>query len=79
MQQVVMTDDQWVDEFEPHEAFYETYGHEFEQVKNTPIKFVWTMLDEGIIVNGMSFVNRIGYYITKKPHNPDDIIVVEWS
>ena len=74
-----LTDDEWVAEFEPEDKMYETYGEDMNYINTMPASFVWTLLDtddEPVIVNGRSFVNRLGYYLSKKPHNVDDILVV---
>jgi hypothetical protein len=79
MQEIVMTDDQWVERYEPEEKMYETHGEDWGYISTMPAQFVWTLLDtddEPVIVNGRSFVNRVGFYVSKKPHNVNDVIVV---
>lgn len=49
---------------------FETYGHEVELVGVVGFRHVWTMIEEDgnmFIINGMGYVNRIGYFITKNP------------
>lgn len=53
-------------------SMYETYGEELEHIKkvyeNNPT-VIWTYVstDEGkILINGLAFVNRIGYLVTEK-------------
>lgn len=48
---------------------FETYGAEVEFVSQQPDNHVWTWIDgdEGtVIVAGMAYVNRIGYFVTEK-------------
>ncbi len=52
----------------------ETFGEDFEIVRNADKNFVWTVLDCGEgpdqwIVPGMAFVNRVCYLLTEVPHN----------
>lgn len=65
-------------EYDSEYTMFETYGQELKFVMNTDPAYVWTEVDGddgGVyIVNGYYLVNRIGYYITAKPHNPDDFI-----
>lgn len=75
----LITDDQWYETYQPEEKFYETYGEDLEYIKSMPDNFVWTLVDgdeDSVVVNGKAFVNRLGYYLTKKPHNPKSFIVV---
>lgn len=47
---------------------FETYGNELDFVRQQPDNNVWTWIDgdEGtVIVAGMAFVNRIGYFVTE--------------
>lgn len=87
-----LTFDEWFDQFEPltnpfDEAdgtLLETFGRELEYVlttlKDTPLH-VWTYIDGSdgtYIVEGYLVTNRIGYYITKKPAEPQveyDVLV----
>lgn len=51
-------------------CMYETFGEEFDYVKNYPRQHVWTLIDEGdelVISSGLHYVNRIGYIITESP------------
>jgi hypothetical protein len=68
--------DQWYDTFRPKVddegvvINYETYGDDWETVRNTDYHYVWTLVDgdEGTwIVEGRAFVNRILYFITEEP------------
>jgi len=47
---------------------YETYGSEYEHVKNNP-EYAWTIVDseeELYVVPGIRIVNRLGYFITEQ-------------
>lgn len=79
----VISHDQWLEEFAPDSELYETYGDDWNKVSQMPTEFVWTLLDTGdgreIVCNGRYFVNRIGYYIGKVPHNINDGIIVSFE
>lgn len=54
----------------PNWNMFETYGHEVQLVEVVGFRHVWTMIEEDgnmFIINGMGYVNRIGYFITKNP------------
>lgn len=54
-------------------TLFETYGEEFDYVRQQEPKFVWTLLSGEFgdhIANGMHFVNRLGYFLTEIPHDP---------
>jgi hypothetical protein len=60
---------------------FETYGDELEFVFNQPAHNVWTWVDgdEGsFIVAGFSYVNRIGYFVTKEPWAQFEEIQVDY-
>ena len=79
---VIIKDEQWYETYEPEDKMYETYGEDLEYIKSMPDNFVWTLVDgdeDSVVVNGKAFVNRLGYYLTKKPHNTNDLIVVEFD
>lgn len=81
-----MTEDEWLETYKPktnhldsnaswNGTMFETYGEEIEFVKSTPDNFVWTLLDvdgESLIVNGQSWVNRMGYFVCEVPWNDDE-------
>ena len=78
----VISDRDWYDTYDPEAKFYETYGEDLEYIKSMPDNFVWTLVDgdeDSVVVNGKAFVNRLGYYLSKKPHNTNDLIVVEFD
>lgn len=79
---IILTERDWFEQYgvDAYVRMYETYGEDMNYIDSMPVSFVWTLVDgdtKPIIVNGRAFVNRIGYYLTKKPHNPNDIIVVD--
>lgn len=83
----LLTDDEW-DElyvpmgnpFQEGAQLFETYGDELEFIMSVPEEHVWTQIDGddgGVyIVNGRHYVNRIGYYFTARPHDPNAIVTV---
>lgn len=79
---IELTDDEWVKKFQPiqnhidHDSsfngqMFETYGAEVDFVREADVHNIWTYGDgdDGgtYIWNGFSIVNRIGYFITKRP------------
>ena len=79
---IVLTHDQWYEQYGSEDRMYETYGADLNYINSMPANFVWTLVDgdeDTVIVNGRAYVNRIGYYLTKKPHNTNDLIVVEFD
>lgn len=48
---------------------FETYGKEFEYVKEQDPRYVWTYGDEdgSYIIAGRRFVNRLGYFVCEIP------------
>lgn len=58
---------------------FETYGAELDFVRGCDENHIWTYADgEGgtFLSNGFGFVNRIGYFVTQKPFDPDAIIQI---
>lgn len=59
---------------------YETYGPEHDYVCSMNLKRrVWTYIDgeDGTyIVNGYSFVNRIGYFVAEIPYSDDEFFQI---
>ena len=79
---IILTEREWFDQYgvDADGRLYETYGEDMNYINSMPVSFVWTLVDgdtKPVVVNGLAFVNRVGYYLTKKPHNPNDIIVVD--
>lgn len=51
-------------------AMFETFGEELAHVLAAPEQTIWTLIEEGdvtVIVNGLRFVNRLGYFVTELP------------
>jgi len=80
-----MTEDEWCDFYKPKTnhiddnaswsgTMFETYGEEVDFVISTPENFVWTLVEvdgKGIVVNGYSYVNRLGYFVCEVPWKDD--------
>lgn len=84
-----MTYDYWDKTFKPiknkitngADIHFETYGEEYELVKNTNPNNVWTEVDGDsgtYIVAGLHFVNRIHYYITENPWDDEYTEIPSW-
>ena len=80
-----MTWDEWEKEFKPitddqGPKCFETYGDDFEIVRNTEASLIWTVIDGPgrftQIVSGYHLVNRLEYHIATVPFDLDDIIKV---
>lgn len=59
---------------------YETYGEEYDFIKQQPVENIWTVLEEDgvtFISPGRRWVNRLGYIITELPHNDENIDVID--
>lgn len=53
---------------------FETYGQELDFVRSAPANTIWTysQVDYGFVTTeGYHFVNRLGYYVTEVPWEPD--------
>lgn len=84
---IELDDDVWADTYKVREdvdtltggSMFETYGKDFEYVRSLDERYVWTYLsgDGDCIVNGLRFVNRLGYYVTELPWNDDDYIYID--
>jgi hypothetical protein len=88
--QHTLTWNEWVEQFRPmHNKFskdpdnlmFETFGEEVAFVtKFADQNKVWTYLDTdggSVTVEGMHYVNRIGYYVTEVPYVEDDSYEVD--
>ena len=83
-----LTYDEWLKKYDikPNEygdpANFETYGDDWDYIKSLDPKLVWTFRDDddgrGVITNGIGFVNRLEYYVSKKPWNDGEFIEVRW-
>lgn len=85
-----MTFDEFLKDFVPTYNFYrkdapfdgtmfETFGTEYEHVKNNP-EYAWTIVDnegEYYLLPGIRIVNRIGYFVTEKTtdFNIEEILI----
>lgn len=79
----------WAETFKPikntitngADIHFETFGAEYDFVKEQDPNHIWTEVDgdEGTyIVAGLSWVNRIHYYITENPWQDDYTEVPTW-
>jgi hypothetical protein len=86
-----MTEDEWWSIYQPKDnhidpdgaswsgTMFETYGAEVEFVQNTPENFVWTLVEvdgKGILVNGYSYVNRLGYFVCEVPWKDNEFFEI---
>jgi hypothetical protein len=74
---------EWAEKFKPktnhfgnneNDRMYETYGEEWEYIKSLDPKYVWTFLSGDmcdVMVAGIAFVNRLGYYVCEVPWEDD--------
>ena len=85
-----MNYDEWVERYAPYGnlfdenasfdgTMYETYGIEYEYVKNYDSNNVWTYVsgDGDLIIPGLHFVNRMGYFITRAPHDDNYDLTID--
>jgi hypothetical protein len=75
--------DEWATKFKPksnhfnnhaYDFMYETYGEEWDYIKSLDPRYVWTYVDgemSSLIVAGVAWVNRLGYYVTEVPWEND--------
>lgn len=56
-------------------CLFETYGDEFEFVRRQAPDTIWTIIDgddgDLYVINGLHFVNRVGYLISQRPVLPN--------
>ena len=65
---------------------YETYGKDLEEIietnKERP-QHIWTLItdDEGdeLIVEGYHYINRVGYFVTEQPCQPDATYLINYN
>lgn len=72
---------EWADKFKPKDnhfngqgKLYETYGEEWNYITTVDPKYVWTYLDgdmSSILVAGIAYINRLGYYVCEVPWEDD--------
>jgi hypothetical protein len=81
-----LTFEEWVDKYKPicdmdgSPIMYETYGEDLEIIQKQEPEYVWTWTDGGdysVITNGISYVNRMNYYICTVPYDLDVIIQID--
>ena len=84
-----MTYEEWEEKYKPivnslgeneNTQLFETYGQEYEFIKKTDPKKIWTLVDGDIgtyIIDGWHYVNRIGYFVTEVPHDDEGIEVLD--
>ena len=79
----------WFENYEPEQnpvdtsvgfngTLHETYSTELQHVLDAPTERVWTLVDDGnrvMIMSGAQRVNRLGYFITKKPWDIDTYVL----
>lgn len=65
---------------------YETYGPELvfvNEVYKAGVQGVWTLMEDDngdtCISEGMAFINRIGYIITKRPYPTDTFFYIKYN
>lgn len=80
-----MTYEEWVEKYKPIQnhlragasfegTLFETYGDELDFVRGQHYSKIWTYVDDGefaSITEGYRLVNRMGYFVTEKPHRGD--------
>ena len=81
---------EWFEEYKPHlnhftsspdndNFIFETFGEELKYVKQQNNKNIWTEIsrenEEFWIIPGYHFIDRIGFYITEKPWENENIQV----
>lgn len=81
-----ITEDQFDEDFKPVQnphnkdagwngCLFETYGVEFNFVKNQPENRVWTLLSDNTLVSGLRTVDRVGYIVTEVPWTEDTEVI----
>ena len=59
-------------------TMYETYGDELEEIREAADDYVWTLVDADgklYVESGFHYVNRLGYFITQKPHTQETTVI----
>jgi hypothetical protein len=60
-------------------CMFETYGPDFEFVRQQPVGIVWTLVEDGeklFVCEGFHYINRLGYYVTEIPAPANSIFVI---
>ena len=63
-----------ISKYDNGSLMFETFGAEFEYVKEQDFRHVWTWVDgdmSSLLVPGVAYVNRLGYYVTEVPWEND--------
>jgi hypothetical protein len=74
MKQKIYTWDEWVNKYKPlfkdpeGDMHYEVRGKDGDYVRKHEDKYIWTYHDDCTVTAGYHWFNRLGYYITKVPH-----------
>ena len=74
--------DEWLMTYSPEEDMLETYGEDIARVVATDTNLIWTLVETDygeLISSGYAYVNRIGYYIARVPHDLEKRILVDVS
>jgi hypothetical protein len=74
--------DEWLMTYSPEEDMLETYGEDIARVVATDTNLIWTLVETDygeLISSGYAYVNRIGYYIARVPHDLEKHILVDVS
>ena len=81
-----MNYEQWEEKYKPinnpftENNLFETFGEEYDFVERVNPLNVWTLVDgeDGTyIVEGLHYVNRVGYFVTGVPHNNEGIEILD--
>jgi hypothetical protein len=78
---------EWEAKFKPKQnhlskfecKMYETYGEEYDYIKSLDPRYVWTNVQgdmSDLLVAGVSWVNRLSYYVCEIPWEDEDDIVL---
>lgn len=78
---MIISEDEFNEEFLPEDDTFETYGKDLKHVLKQPPNKVWTIIDDDngniAIVSGYRFTNRISYIITKKEWQEDTYVELD--
>jgi len=81
-----MNYEQWEEKYKPinnpftENNLFETFGEEYDFIERVNPLNVWTLVDgeDGTyIVEGLHYVNRVGYFVTGVPHNNEGIEILD--
>lgn len=57
-------------------CLFETYGVEYNFVKNQSERRIWTLLSDNKLVSGHQVADRVGYIVTLVPWDEDTEVVI---